>query len=77
MIQVKFFTPGSNWTWYVIEFDGDDPFFGPIVGFEVAHGYFRLSELQEIRAPLGPPIERDLFFSPIPLSHVQRSNVAE
>ena len=25
---VKFFTPDSNWSWYVTEFDGEDIFFG-------------------------------------------------
>lgn len=75
LIQLKFFTPDSNWTWYVIEFDGDDLLFGFVIGFEAELGYFRLSELQGVRGPLGLPIERDLFFSPIPLSHIRKSNV--
>ncbi len=77
LLRAKFFTPDSNWTWYVIEFDGQDLFFGLVVGFEAELGYFRLSELQEVRGPLGLPIERDLFFTPIPLSHVRKSIVAE
>jgi len=72
LIQLKFLTPDSNWTLYAIEFDGEDLFFGLVIGFEAELGYFRLSELQEVRGPLGLPIERDSFFSPIPLSHVQR-----
>lgn len=66
--QVKFFTPDSNWTWYAIEFDGDDLFFGLAVGFEAELGYFRLSELESARGPLGLPVERDLYFTPMPLS---------
>jgi hypothetical protein len=30
----KFFTPDSQWTWYALEFDGEDIFFG--VRHEVA-----------------------------------------
>ncbi|NLI16577.1 MAG: DUF2958 domain-containing protein [candidate division Zixibacteria bacterium] len=65
LIQLKFFTPDSNWTWYAIEFDGEDLFFGLVIGFEAELGYFRLSELQNVKGPLGLPIERDLFFSPV------------
>ena len=61
---VKFFTPDSNWTWYVSEFDGEDIFFGLVDGLELEFGYFSLSELEELRGPLGLPIERDLYFKP-------------
>ena len=33
-IICKFFTPDSQWTWYALEFDGEDIFFG--VRHEVA-----------------------------------------
>lgn len=59
---VKFFTPDSNWTWYASEFDGNDLFFGLVIGFEIELGYFSLSELSSARGPLGLPIERDLYF---------------
>ena len=59
---VKFFTPGSTWTWYASEFDGEDIFFGLVDGLETELGYFSLSELESIRGPLGLPIERDLHF---------------
>ncbi len=64
---VKFFTPAGSWTWYASEFDGEDIFFGLVIGFEVEFGYFSLSELQSVRGPLGLPIERDLHFKPKPL----------
>lgn len=59
---VKFFTPDSNWTWYASEFDGEDIFFGLVIGMEMELGYFSLSELANVRGPLGLPIERDLHF---------------
>ena len=61
---VKFFTPFSNWTWYATEFDGKDTFFGLVDGFDKELGYFSLAELES----LGSKIERDLWFSPTPLS---------
>jgi len=70
MVQAKFFTPDSQWTWYAVEFDGTDTFFGLVVGFEIEAGYFSLSELEAARGPLGLPIERDLWFEPTPLSRL-------
>jgi Protein of unknown function (DUF2958) len=65
-ILVKFFTPDSNWTWYVLEGekqeDGDWLFFGYVQGFENEYGNFLLSELQRARGPLGLAVERDLYF---------------
>ena len=59
---VKFFTPDGGWTWYASEFDGEDLFFGLVDGFEKEIGYFRLSELQQIRGKLGLPVERDMYY---------------
>jgi len=61
---VKFFTPDSNWTWYVTEFDGIDTFFGLVDGLEKELGCFSLSELESVSGPLGLKIERDLYFKP-------------
>ncbi len=61
---VKFFTPDSNWTWYVTEFDGVDIFYGLVDGLEKELGYFSLKELESIRGPLGLKIERDLYYKP-------------
>lgn len=62
-IVAKFFTPWSNWTWYAYEFDGQDEFFGLVVGFEKEFGYFSLSELEAIKGPFGLGVERDRNFS--------------
>jgi len=71
LVICKFFTPDAQWTWYVIEFDGDDVFFGWVVGFEQELGYFSLAELEAARGPLGLPIERDMHFRPTRLSEVK------
>jgi hypothetical protein len=69
-VPTKFFTPDSSWAWYPLEFDGEDLFFGLVVGFEIEAGYFCLSELESVRGRWGLPIERDLWFQPTPLSHL-------
>ena len=66
-IHAKFFTPDSNWTWYVIEIerlDNDVRFFGIVDGFVTEFGYFVLSQLEAIRGPMGLPVERDLYWEP-------------
>jgi hypothetical protein len=64
ILQVKFFYPDFGWTWYGIEFDGEDIFFGLVDGAELEFGTFSLSELIENRGKLGCEIERDLYFVP-------------
>ena len=72
--QVKFFTPDSNWTWYASEFDGEDIFFGLVIGFEIELGYFSLSELESVRGPLGLPIEKDRHYSPTSLEDLLKAH---
>lgn len=64
LIQAKLFTPWSNWTWYIIEFDGINQCFGYVKGHESEFGYFSLSELAELQGPFGLKIERDKWFEP-------------
>jgi hypothetical protein len=63
----KFFTPYSNYTWYVIEGekteDGDWRFFGLVDGHEKEYGYFMLSELASLKRGSLPLVERDKYFS--------------
>lgn len=68
--RVKFFTPDSNWTFYAVEFDGQDIFFGLVEGHCKELGYFSLSELQRARGPLGLPVERDLYWQPKRLEEI-------
>ncbi len=71
IVVCKFFLPGTGWTWYVIEFDGTDTFFGYVVGLECELGYFSLQELLQAQGPLGLRVERDLYFEAQPLSEVR------
>jgi len=73
IVHAKFFTPDSNWTWFITEGgpEGDDfIFFGYVVGFAEEWGYSALSDLESARGPLGFPIERDLYFRAGPWSEV-------
>lgn len=72
IIQVKFFTPWTNWTWYGLEYDPEQRlFFGYVEGLENEIGYFSLDELESITGPWGLKIERDMYFTPCPLSKVK------
>lgn len=69
MAMLKFFTPDSSWTWYVVEYDPEQRIcFGLVIGHEREFGYFSLEELEELRGPMGLPIERDLHFDPMPVA---------
>ena len=68
---VKFFTPDSSWTWYAVEFDGKDTFFGWVHGFEKEWGNFSLSELRSTRGKLGLPVERDKWFRPTKIKDIK------
>ncbi len=77
--HIKFFAPSSSWTWYVL---GGEPvldsegreiefrFFGLVDGHEKELGEFLLSELEEVRGPMGLPIERDLHWQPKTLAEI-------
>ncbi|MBW7884702.1 MAG: DUF2958 domain-containing protein [Caldilineaceae bacterium] len=71
MVICKFFYPDFHWTWFGIEFDGEDLFYGFVHGDFPELGYFRLSELEQNRGKLGMAIERDRLFKPCPLSTLQ------
>jgi hypothetical protein len=71
MVICKFFYPDFSWTWYAIEYDGQDLFFGWVDGDFPELGYFSLSELKSNRGKLGLPIERDRWFRPCRLSELK------
>ena len=73
MVICKFFFPDFHWTWYAIEFDGQDIFFGYVDGDFPELGYFSLSELKSVRGKLNLPVERDLYFKPCRLSALQKA----
>lgn len=71
MVWVKFFYPDFSWTWYGIEFDGTDTFFGLVDGDEMELGYFSLTDLQRNQGALGLSLERDLYFTPCRLPELR------
>jgi len=66
----KFFCPWNSWTWYAIEYDGEDTFFGYVVGLENELGYFSLNELKTLKGFMGLSIERDLYYKPKALKEI-------
>lgn len=67
MVVAKFFTPTSNWTWYLMNKDPKDGYcWGIVDGFEVEMGSFDINELQSVVGPLGIGVERDKFWTPVP-----------
>ena len=70
MIVGKFFCPWNQWTWYLMEYDGEDTFFGYVIGMENELGYFSLSELKSI-TKYGMGIERDKHFKPLTLRELK------
>jgi hypothetical protein len=72
MVQCKFFFPDFHWTWYGIEFDGEDIFFGFVDGDFPELGYFSLNELVANRGKWGMPVERDRSFVPCRLSELRK-----
>lgn len=66
---VKFFNPTGIGTWWACEFDPESGiFFGKAdLGFPEL-GSFSLQELESYKGPLGLGIERDLYFTPKPIS---------
>ncbi len=70
MVWMKFSIPAAGWIWYVVEFDGEDLFYGFVIGFEKELGYFRLSELEAVGVEVGIHVERDERFRPARLSQI-------
>lgn len=68
---LRWFTPDSSWTWYVIEYEPNGQLcFGLVDGLQKELGYFSLAEIEHLRGPMGLPVERDLYWSPTPLSEL-------
>lgn len=71
--RVKLFNPTGAGTWYVSEYDPETRrAFGRVnglmggLGGEI--GYINMAELVDYRGRFGLPIERDLHWTPRPLS---------
>jgi len=71
---VKLFHPATQWTWYIMEYDGNDTCYGLVVGHENEFGYFSLRELREVQA-FGLAIERDEYFKPTQVQDLPIHNI--
>lgn len=73
---VKFFLPGTYWTWYATEFDPQEGrFFGLVFGHAMELGYFMLDELQEMSLAGGLfRVERDLYFARKTLAEIKQEH---
>ena len=66
VFYVKLFTPDSNWTWFIAEYDPEKEIaWGYVMGLENEYGTIDIKELKEVRGPFGLPIERDISFDTI------------
>jgi hypothetical protein len=71
--KVKLFDPQGSWTWYLTEYDRETrEAFGLVDGLEEELGYFSMVELCAFRGRFGLPLERDLGWSPRPLTECYR-----
>ena len=72
IVKIKFFTPDSNWSWYVVEYDKEQKiFFGYVDGLYPEWGYFCKAEIENATGPLGLNIERDLHFKEQPFGKIK------
>lgn len=73
-ILVRYFNPTGSGSWLASEYNPEDKiFFGfvSIFGDDCDEwGYFSLDELESFRGRMGLGIERDLYFTPEPISIV-------
>lgn len=65
--QAKLYLPGTCWTWYITEYDGDDTCFGLCIAQSAELVYFSLSKLEQIVGPLGAAVEKSPSFEPTAL----------
>jgi hypothetical protein len=67
--QVKYFSVANGWTWYATEYDPTERlFYGLVIGWEQECGPFSLDEFEEINKRYILGIERDMYWTPRPLS---------
>jgi hypothetical protein len=75
-VVAKFFTPDSDRTWLMVEYDAASrTAFGFAGQMSAPHfaelGYFSIDELETVRGKFGLPIERDQYWTAKPLSEAK------
>ena len=74
IVHAHFFNPSGTGDWWITEGsldEGDYYMFGLCDLGSPELGYVSINELDSVRGPLGLGIERDLYWTPKPLSEVQ------
>ena len=75
-VVAHYFTPYGRGDWFVIEWDGQDLMYGLAdLGYPEL-GYFSLSELESAYRGSLPLVERDLYWTPVPLSEVKKTRMS-
>jgi hypothetical protein len=65
MVYAKIFSPYSQYTLYITEFDGEDTLYGYVTGTGYPEwGYSSLNELASANKDGLPLFERDKYFKP-------------
>ena len=72
-VLVKVFNPTGAGTWWITGYDPETRLATGAVtlGYEPEVGDFSMEELVDIRARFGLPLERDLYWTPVPLEAVR------
>ena len=67
LIIAKFFAPSHSATWYISEYDPETQIcFGYVTGLAFDEwGSVSIQELESLKLPFGPHVERDRFFKEI------------
>ncbi|MCX6359213.1 MAG: DUF2958 domain-containing protein [Armatimonadetes bacterium] len=74
VVQARFFTPDSCWSWYPYEYDPTERlFFGWVCGIEREYGFFSLRDLELGGGPSGVRVELDVNFQPTRLSVIRKA----
>lgn len=70
LARAKFFASWCGWSWYPVEYNGDDIFVGVVMrpDRKTEFTLFQLSELEALRGPGGLRVERDPLFKPTRVS---------
>jgi hypothetical protein len=70
IVRVHYFV--GQWDWYILEWDAETGLaFGFCKGMDDELGYVSLPELEAVLARGLFPVERDLHWTPVPLSKVK------
>lgn len=77
IVVAHYFSPYARQAdWFVIEWDGEDLMFGLAdLGYPEL-GYWTLTELESARRGSLPLVERDLHWTPVPLSEVRKTRMS-